>query len=82
MTIPTCKHSVPGMRTAVRCKVCTTIIFSINRHDFVECDCKENSIFVDGGGDYMRMGGDPAKMETVTLKTGRRVRCKPDSLLR
>lgn len=81
-TTPTCRtHSVPGTRTAIRCKVCNTIILSIQRHDFVECDCVENPIFVDGGGDYLRIGGDPAKVETIPLKTGRQVRCKPDRIL-
>lgn len=78
----TCKSHDTGTRTAVRCKICQTIIISINRNDFVRCDCKDDPIAVDGGSDYLRMIGDPSKMELVSLKTGRNVRCKPDRVLR
>ena len=43
-------------RNAVRCKLCNTIIESKHRHDFVSCEC--GNIFVDGGLDYLRRGGD------------------------
>ena len=46
-----------------RCKVCGVEIESKHRWDFVMCDCfthdKDNmGIFVDGGKDYLRRGGD------------------------
>ena len=44
------------VRNRAKCKRCRTIIESKSRHDFVECDCR--SIFVDGGKDYLRRGGD------------------------
>lgn len=45
------------IRNRAKCAVCRVIIESKTRHDFVECDCR--SIFVDGGKDYLRRGGDP-----------------------
>ena len=46
------------VRNAAMCRRCGDVIESRHRHDFVECSCK--SIFVDGGTDYIRQGGDPA----------------------
>jgi hypothetical protein len=39
-----------------QCGVCKDIIESKHRHDFVYCKC--GAIFVDGGKDYLRRGGD------------------------
>lgn len=44
------------IRNRAKCKLCREIIESTYRHDFVECKCR--SIFVDGGKDYLRRGGD------------------------
>ena len=43
------------MGTKVRCLKCKDIIESKQRHDFVRCRC--GALFVDGGDDYLRMGG-------------------------
>jgi len=45
------------IRNRAKCRVCREIIESQNRHDFVQCKCR--AIFVDGGKDYLRRGGDP-----------------------
>lgn len=45
------------MRNIARCKRCGDIIESKSVHDFQMCSC--GSIFVDGGDDYIRRGGDP-----------------------
>lgn len=45
------------MRNLAKCKKCGDIIESKSRHDFQMCSC--GSIFVDGGTDYIRRGGDP-----------------------
>lgn len=45
------------MRNLAKCKNCGDIIESKSRHDFQICSC--GSIFVDGGTDYIRRGGDP-----------------------
>jgi len=44
------------IKNAARCKLCDTIIESRFRHDFQACPCGE--IFVDGGLDYVRRGGN------------------------
>lgn len=43
-------------RNALKCKKCGDIIESTFRHDFKYCKC--GSIFIDGGYDYLRRGGD------------------------
>lgn len=43
-------------KTAIRCKMCNTVLISKHRHDFQQCNC-QNRTFVDGGSDYLRYGG-------------------------
>lgn len=38
------------------CLKCRTLLESKTRHDFAACGC-ENQSFIDGGSDYLRMGG-------------------------
>jgi len=45
----------------VKCLKCGVILHSTYRHDFVQCDC-ENQTFVDGGYDYCRCGGVDMKL--------------------
>lgn len=50
-------------RNAAQCLVCNVTIESKHRHDFVACKCYDESggtkgIFLDGGKDYIRRGGD------------------------
>jgi hypothetical protein len=40
----------------IKCLGCGAILESLHRHDFVGCDCRNNT-FVDGGYDYLRYGG-------------------------
>jgi len=40
----------------IKCLGCNTILESTWVHDFVMCDC-ENQTFVDGGDEYLRFGG-------------------------
>lgn len=47
------KKKYPG---AVECLECSTILVSFHRHDFKGCGCP-NQTFVDGGTDYLRVGG-------------------------
>lgn len=51
------------IRNAARCRKCDTIVESKHRHDFVMCKCE--SIFVDGGTDYLRWGGEPDDFESL-----------------
>ena len=48
-------------RNAARCRKCNTVVESKTRHDFSICNC--GAIFVDGGTDYYRAGGDPKDFE-------------------
>ena len=50
-------------RNAARCRKCDTVIESRHRHDFVWCKCQ--AIFVDGGLDYIRAGGNPEDFESL-----------------
>lgn len=45
----------------VRCLHCGDVIQSMHRHDFVRCKC--GKIFIDGGGEYTRLGWDEGKIE-------------------
>lgn len=48
-----------------RCRKCNTVIESVSRHDFCFCNC--GSIFVDGGHDYLRRGGDLENFEDLSV---------------
>ena len=39
---------------AVHCLNCDDVIWSVHRHDFHYCSCE--SVFIDGGKDYLRCG--------------------------
>lgn len=60
---------MPGPK--VRCLECMDEIQSMYRHDFKYCKC--GAIFVDGGSDYLRMGGrgiDPEGRGYKIVKEG------------
>lgn len=44
------------VRNAIKCLKCGDVIESKYRHDFVQCSC--GACFVDGGLDYIRIGGN------------------------
>lgn len=51
-------------RNMAKCLLCGDVIESKNRHDFVECSCR--NLFVDGGTSYLRRGcsnGEDSWME-------------------
>lgn len=43
-------------KVQVRCRLCGEFIESDSRHDFRRCGCGRS--FRDGGGDYLRLGGE------------------------
>ena len=45
----------------IKCLECNEILESNSRHDFKRCGCP-NSAFIDGGSDYMRLGGKDLMM--------------------
>ncbi len=51
-------------KNAAKCLKCGDIIESTFRHDFRYCSCR--AIFVDGGLDYLRRGGDFNNIEELS----------------
>lgn len=47
-----------------KCKKCNSIVESESRHDLNYCQC--GSIYVDGGLDYLRRGGDLENIEDLS----------------
>jgi len=50
-------------KNKAKCLKCGGIIVSVHRHDWVSCSC--GSIFIDGGNDYWRGGGNPDNFERI-----------------
>lgn len=46
------------VRNRAQCLECGMILESRHRHEWVHCRCKIGGIFVDGGREYLRRGGD------------------------
>ena len=64
-------NHVKIIRNALKCKICGEVIESKHRHDWQCCKCFKESggtkgIFVDGGLDYCRWGGDPNTWENLS----------------
>lgn len=55
-------------KNKAKCKLCKTVIESTFRHDMVGCKC--GAIFVDGGNDYWRAGGQPEHFERIWEEIG------------
>lgn len=45
------------MGQKIKCLHCNDVIESLHRHDLHPCSCK--AIYIDGGNDYTRIGGNP-----------------------
>jgi len=58
------KKTIKVTINKARCKKCGDIIESKSRHDFQQCKC--GAIFVDGGKDYCRRGGNPEDLEELS----------------
>lgn len=43
-------------KNKAQCKLCLDVLESKHVHDWVSCKC--GAIFIDGGLDYIRIGGD------------------------
>ena len=52
------------IKNKAKCRKCGTIIESKHRHDFVLCKCE--AIFVDGGKEYLRRGGNFEDLEELS----------------
>ena len=49
------------MGTTITCRKCKTSITSTSVHDFKRCKC--GAVFVDGGDEYLRFGGELKDIE-------------------
>lgn len=47
-----------------KCRKCGTVIESKHRHDLELCNC--GSVFVDGGKEYLRRGGNLEDIEEMS----------------
>ena len=52
------------IRNRIKCLKCGDIIESKYTHDWVQCSC--GACFVDGGHDYMRVGGNKEDWEDMS----------------
>ena len=52
------------VKNSARCRKCDHTITSTFRHHFASCKC--GAIFVDGGLDYQRYGGNPEDFEDLS----------------
>lgn len=63
-----------NLKNRAKCANCGDIIESTHRHDFVTCSCFKNvvnttGIFLDGGHDYWRCGGNMDNLLRYDSKT-------------
>lgn len=52
------------IRNRIKCLKCGDIIESKSVHDWVQCTC--GACYVDGGHDYMRIGGNKEDWEDLS----------------
>jgi len=55
--------------TGIQCQACGEIVVSLHRHDWRSCKC--GKVFIDGGRDYVRYGGDAENIKSVTVRLSR-----------
>lgn len=54
------------VRNSAKCRKCGDEIESRSAHDFVQCSC--GAIFVDGGRDYLRRGGELEDIQDTSIE--------------
>jgi len=52
----------------IKCLSCGVVLESKHVHDFVQCECP-NETFVDGGNEYLRCGGVDVTLIEMIQKT-------------
>lgn len=53
------------IKNMAKCRVCGTTVESVSRHHLCFCDC--GKIFVDGGQEYLRRGGNLQDIEELSV---------------
>lgn len=51
--------------SGIQCQSCGDVIWSRHAHDFRRCSCE--AIFIDGGREYLRCGGNAENIVMVTI---------------
>ena len=64
---------------AIGCRKCKTVAVSTHRHDCQSCACE--AVFVDGGHEYTRYGGDPKDYITLAVTAPNTAQSQINSLL-
>ena len=64
-------------RNRATCNLCKETIESVHRNDFKFCRC--GAIFVDGGKDYLRRGGDPLHITERSTFCGKKKKTRRSS---
>jgi len=54
-------------KTKIKCLKCGDVIQSLSVHDFKWCSCR--NIFIDGGNEYLRYGGNVEDKDSYILIT-------------
>lgn len=55
------------LESSILCKKCNYLLTSHSRHDYVKCKC--GACFLDGGFDYMRIGGDLNAVTDMSVRS-------------
>lgn len=53
------------IKNSIQCLKCNTVLVSRYRHDFQRCPC--GSVFIDGGLDYQRAGGNSEDIRDLSV---------------
>ena len=53
----------------IQCTKCGDELYSNSRHDFVRCKC--DAVFIDGGFDYVRIGGNVGDFTAISREVYR-----------
>jgi len=63
-----CPDETKNWKNKIQCILCSDIIESTHVHDFVRCKC--GKVFLDGGNDYQRIGGDLDNIKYIWEERG------------
>lgn len=55
------------LQSRILCKKCNYVLMSYSRHDYIKCKC--GACFLDGGLDYVRIGGDLNAVTDMSVRS-------------
>lgn len=71
MSMDLFRDGIKGHGPIARHVPCGTLLQSQHRHDWTACACWDGEgkgVFLDGGADYLRMGGDHRSLQWFTKR--------------